>query len=181
MIKQHGRPADPAGRTEKELAVYDRLDALGIDYDRVDHPAAHTMEDCLAIDRTLGAPICKNLFLTNRQKTQFYLLLMPGDKPFRTKELSAQIQSARLSFAGEEELLRYLNVTPGAATVLGLLQEGAAAVRLLIDRDLLKQERIGCHPLVNTASVGFSMQALFETLLPASGHAPTYVTLTGED
>ena len=68
------------------------------------------MEACNAIDAVLGVLICKNLFLCNRQKTNYYLLMMPGDKKFKTKELSSQINSARLSFAGTEDMLQYLDM-----------------------------------------------------------------------
>lgn len=73
-----GRPAEP--RSPQENAIYDQLDALGIPFLRVDHDAANTLEDCLLIESTLGGKICKNLFLCNRQETDFYLLMMPGEK-----------------------------------------------------------------------------------------------------
>ena len=100
-ILQKGRPITTEGRLEKEIRVYDQLDSLGMEYWRTDHPdaEAYTMEACKEIDEVLGATVCKNLFLTNRQHTQFYLLMMPGDKVFKTKELSSQIGASRLSFA----------------------------------------------------------------------------------
>lgn len=175
-----GRPADTAGRSEKEIKAYDILDALGITYRRADHEVAQTMEDCVAIGEVLGAHICKNLFLCNRQKTDFYLLLMPGDKVFKTKELSAQIQSARLSFAGPEELAQYLNLTPGSATVLGLAYDKENKVRLLIDKDLLKLEYFGCHPCMNTSSIAMKTEDMLNKFLPSVGHEYTEVTLAGE-
>ena len=95
-----GRPETNEGRLDKEIRCYDLLDSLGMEYWRTDHPDAQafTMEACRDIDAVLGAVVCKNLFLTNRQHTAYYLLLMPGDKVFKTKELSSQINSARLSF-----------------------------------------------------------------------------------
>ena len=108
-----GRPIDETSRLAKEIETYDFLDSLDVKYDRIDHEAAFTMEVCEEIDKVLGGKTCKNLFLCNRQKTAFYLLLMPGDKPFKTKDLSQQIGSSRLSFAGEEDLLEILNLTPG--------------------------------------------------------------------
>ena len=131
-----GRPADPAGRIPQELACYDLLDQLGIPYDRVDHDPADTIEDCVAIEEYLGAPICKNLVLCNRQKTAFYLLLMDGQKPFRTKELSARIGSSRLSFAPAEEMERLLGVTPGSATILALMNDRDHQVRLILDKSV---------------------------------------------
>lgn len=175
-----GRPVDITGRSEKEIAAYDMLDALGIAYKRADHEAAMTMEDCIAIGEALGAHICKNLFLCNRQKTDFYLLLMPGDKVFKTKELSSQINSARLSFAGTEELAQYLNLTPGSATVLGLAFDKENKVRLLIDKDLLALEWFGCHPCMNTSSIAMKTEDMLNKFLPSVGHEYTEVTLVGE-
>ncbi len=171
-----GRPATDEGREAKELAAYALLDDLGISYTRVDHDPAATMEDCLAIEAVLGTSICKNLFLTNRQHTAYYLLLMPGDKPFRTKDLSAQIGSARLSFADGEEMERLLGTHPGSASVLGLANDKEREVALLIDRDILGAASIGVHPLVNTSSLGLRMSDILGKFLPAVGH--TYQTVT---
>ena len=177
MERCNGRPADLTGRTAREIAAYDFLDGLGVVYTRVDHPAAATMEDCLAVEAVLGTAICKNLFLTNRQHTAYYLLLMPGDKPFKTKDLSEQIGSARLSFASPEEMERLLGTTPGSASVLGLMNDCDREVALLIDRDILAADAIGAHPLVNTASLGLRIADLLEKILPATGHTYQQVTL----
>lgn len=164
-------------RLPKELRVYDFLDSLHIAYERVDHEPAMTMEACLAVDEALGAPMCKNLFLCNRQQTDFYLLLMPGDKPFKTKDLSAQIGSSRLSFADAEHMEQYLDITPGSVSVLGLMNDKEKKVRLLIDRDLLKEEFIGCHPCVNTSSLRLATKDLIETIIPAMEHTMQIVEL----
>ena len=157
-----GRPENNNNREEREIRVYDYLDKLEIPYSRTDHEAAETMEVCKAIDEVLGAKICKNLFLCNRQKTVFYLLLMPGDKPFKTKELSSQINSARLSFATPDKMLEYLDIKPGAV------------------RDILKDEYIGCHPCVNTSSIKIKTDDLINKYLPSVNHAFTTVKLIGE-
>lgn len=172
-----GRPADVTGRLEKEIAVYDLLNQLDIPFRRVDHDHADTMEMCQEIDQALGQDICKNLFLCNRQKTKFYLLLMPGDKPFKTKDLSAQIGSSRLSFGGPEDMERLLNLTPGSVTVLGLMYDPDCQVTLLIDQDLYQQTAFGCHPCINTSTVQFSTADFREKLLPALGHPVTLVQL----
>ena len=165
------------GRMEKEMRSYALLDSLGIEYQRVDHEHADTIEQCEQVEQLLGCKICKNLFLTNRQQTDFYLLIMPGEKPFKTKLLSRQIGSARLSFASAEHMERYLDITPGSVSVLGLMNDKGGAVRLLMDRDLLKEEYYGCHPCINTSSLRLKTADVFEKLLPAMGHAPTYVEL----
>lgn len=177
MILQQGRPSTTEGRLEKEIQSYDFLDNLGIAYDRIDHEPAMTMEVCEAIDRALGATICKNLFLCNRQQTEFYLLMMPGDKEFKTKNLSAQIGSSRLSFATPEAMERYLNITPGSVSVLGLLFDRDHCVHLLIDEDVLAGEYIGCHPCINTSSLRIKTQDMMEKIIPAMGYRPQTVHL----
>lgn len=175
-----GRPADPAGRIPQELACYDLLDQLGIPYDRVDHDHADTIEDCVAIEEYLGAPICKNLVLCNRQKTAFYLLLMDGQKPFRTKELSARIGSSRLSFAPAEEMERLLGVAPGSATILALMNDRDHQVRLILDKSVAEAEFFGCHPCINTSTLRLSMREMREKFLPHLGITPTVVDLPGQ-
>lgn len=169
--------AEEKDRLAKEIRVYDFLDSLGIDYQRVDHAPAMTMEVCEEIDKVLEAVICKNLFLCNRQETQFYLLMMPGDKPFRTKDLSAQIGSARLSFAKPEYMEEFLDIKPGAVSVMGLMNDTENHVQLLIDQDVLQGEWIGCHPCVNTSSLRIRTADLLEKILPATGHSPIRVML----
>ena len=179
MKLQDGRPTDLTGRLPKEIRVYDFLDTLNISYQGVDHEAAMTMEACEEIDRVLGdnTSICKNLFLCNRQATDFYLLLMPGNKPFKTKELSAQIGSSRLSFAKPEFMEQYLDITPGSVSVMGLMNDIEHKVQLLIDEDILKKEYFGCHPCVNTSSLKFKTTDLMERIIPALGHTPKMVKL----
>lgn len=175
-----GRPTDNTGREEKEMKVYDLLDALKMEYFRTDHEKADTMEACNEIDRILETLVCKNLFLCNRQKTQFYLLMMPGDKPFKTKELSSQINSARLSFASEEDMVKYLNIRPGSVSVMGLMNDTEHQVQLLIDEDVLKGEHLGCHPCVNTSSLKLKTSEVMNIFLPAVGHEAIIVKLTGK-
>ena len=165
MELQNGRPENVNDRLDKEIRVYDFLDKLSVTYQRVDHEAAMTMEACEEIDRTLGddTAICKNLFLCNRQETNFYLLLMPGDKPFKTKDLSAQIGSARLSFAKPEYMEKYLDITPGSVSVLGLMNDHEKKVQLLIDEDVLKDPYFGCHPCINTSSLRLKTKDIFNT------------------
>ena len=179
MILEKGRPQNTDGRLARETRVYDLLDRLNIEYDRVDHEAAETMEVCARIDETLGALICKNLFLCNRQGTMFYLLMMPGDKPFRTKELSSQIGSARLSFASADKMLEYLDILPGAVSVMGLMNDKENNVQLLIDEDVLKGEYVGCHPCVNTSSLRLKTKDVVEKILPSVGHDYRVVRLEG--
>lgn len=180
MELYNGRPEDCSGREEKEIRVYDLLDQLGMEYIRTDHGHADTMEACHEIDAVLDVLICKNLFLCNRQKTQYYLLMMPGDKPFKTKELSSQIGSARLSFASAEDMEKYLDICPGAVSIMGLMNDHDNVVQLLVDKDVLQGEYLGCHPCVNTSSLKLKTEEVFTNFLDAVHHNAVKVTLKGE-
>ncbi|MBE6006808.1 MAG: prolyl-tRNA synthetase associated domain-containing protein [Sarcina sp.] len=181
MVLYSGRPEDLSGRLPREVRTYDFLYSLQIPYQRTDHERADNMEACYEIDAVLGVLMCKNLFLCNRQKTKFYLLMMPGDKKFKTKELSSQIHSARLSFAGEDAMLKYLDIEPGAVSIMGLMNDKDKDVTLLIDEDVLRDEYIGCHPCVCTSSLKIRTEDLVNKFLPATGHTYTTVHLVGED
>ena len=181
MELYNGRPETNEGRLAREIRTYDFLDSLGIGYQRTDHERADNMAACNEIDAVLEVIICKNLFLCNRQKTVFYLLRMPGDKKFRTKELSSQINSARLSFADPEDMLKYLDIEPGAVSIMGLMNDTGHDVQLLVDEDVLKGEYIGCHPCVCTSSLKIRTQDILEKFLPATGHTVRTVRLLGED
>ena len=172
MELQKGRPENTDNRLNKEIRVYDFLDKLGIQYQRIDHEAAMTMEACEEIDHALGdnTTICKNLFLCNRQETAFYLLMIPDTKVFHTKDLSAQIHSARLSFAKPEYMEKFLDITPGSVSVLGLMNDTENHVQLLIDEDVLNSEYVGCHPCINTSSLRLRTKDLVKTILPAIHH-----------
>ena len=176
MKLNQGRP-DCTGRLPKEIRCYDLLDSLGIDYITVDHEAAMTMEACIAVDEALGAAMCKNLLLCNRQQTDFYLLMLPGDKVFRTSDLSKKIGSSRLSFADGAFMEEFLDITPGSLSVLGLMNDKNNRVRLLIDKDLLDSDTFGCHPCINTSSLRIRTGDLMTKILPAMGHEPTIVEL----
>ncbi len=180
MTLENGRPENIEGREEKEIKAYDFLDTLGVEYTRVDHEAAMTMEACAEIDKALGTPMCKNLFLCNRQETQFYLLLIPADKPFKTKDLSAQLGCARLSFGKAEHMERLLDITPGSLTLLGLINNIDNSVQLLIDEDVFLSDFVCMHPCVNTSSIRVKTEDVVKKLIPAMHHEPIYVTLPRE-
>ena len=177
----HGRPTSAEGRLDKEMRVYDLLDRLNIQYERTDHIAAMTMEDCMEIDRILDVVICKNLFLCNRQKTKFYLLMMPGDKVFKTKDLSSAIGSSRLSFADPADMEKYLDITPGSVSVMGLMNDKKGHVQLLMDRPVVESELLGCHPCVNTSSLRMRTADVMDKFLPAVEHEAIIVDLPEYD
>lgn len=177
MHMTKGRPADLTGRAEREIRVYDLLDQLEVAYEYVDHEAAMTMEDCLEVDKILDAVICKNLFLCTRQKDKYFLLLMPGEKKFRTAQVSKLIGCSRLSFAREEDMIRLLDLTPGSVSVMGLMNDHENNVQLLIDEDVREGEYFACHPCMNTTSMRFPVKDLLEKILPAIHHEPVYLKL----
>lgn len=172
-----GGPTDCSGRLEREVRVYDLLDKLGIEYERTDHEEANTMEKCNEIDKILDTIICKNLFLCNRQQTEFYLLMMPGDKPFKTKYITKQLGCSRLSFAPSEKMLEYLDIKPGAVSIMGLMNDKDNKIQLVIDKPVVESETLGCHPCVCTSSLKFKTKDIIEKFLPAVHHEPIIVDL----
>ena len=177
MVLVEGRPVDCTGRLAKEVRVYDLLDSLGVRYQRIDHEPAMTMEACAEIDRVLDATICKNLLLCNRQCTSFYLLMLPGEKSFKTSVFSKQIGSSRLSFADPQYMEEFLDITPGSLSVMGLMNDKDHHVELMMDEDILKGEYIGVHPCINTASLRLKTADLMEKVIPAMGHEPKIVAI----
>ena len=173
-----GRPQDK--RIDKEERVYDLLDQLNIDYQRIDHEEANTMEVCLEIEKNLKSTICKNLFLVNSNKSQYYLLMLKENKKFKTKVISKQINSSRLSFGSDEKMLEYLDITPGSVSLLGLMNDHDFKVQLLMDKDLLQDEYLGCHPCINTSSLRIKMKDVFEKIIPSLHHEPIFVEVYNE-
>jgi len=173
-----GRPKDK--RIDKEERVYDLLDQLNIDYQRIDHEEANTMEVCLEIEKSLKSTICKNLFLVNSNKSQYYLLMLKENKKFKTKMISKQINSSRLSFGSDEKMLEYLDITPGSVSLLGLMNDHDFKVQLLMDKDLLQDEYLGCHPCINTSSLRIKMKDVFEKIIPSLHHEPIFVEVYDE-
>ena len=173
-----GRPQDK--RIDKEERVYDLLDQLNIDYQRIDHEEANTMEICLEIEKTLKSTICKNLFLVNSNKSQYYLLMLKENKKFKTKMISKEMNSSRLSFGSDEKMLEYLDITPGSVSLLGLMNDHDFKVQLLMDKDLLQDEYLGCHPCINTSSLRIKMKDVFEKIIPSLHHEPIFVEVYNE-
>lgn len=181
MEKFNGRPTSEIALHEEDKAVYDLLDGLGIEYETLCHKAIFTMQESIEMKKGLGIPVCKNLFLCNRQQTDFYLLMLPADKPFKAKVLSRQLGCSRLSFASEEKMVELLHIYPGAVSPMGLMNDAERKVVLVIDKDLLKYESFGCHPCVNTATIKLKFSDLTEKFLPKVEHEFRLVELTDEE
>lgn len=167
----------PAGRSDKEMKTYDLLETLDIPFERLDHDVTPNIESCLEVEERLQIEICKNLFLCNSQKTAFYLLMMPGNKKFKTAQVTKQLQTSRLSFASAEYMEEFLCLTPGSVSVLGLMNDTGNRVKLLIDKDIQNYEYIGCHPCINTSSLKIRFQDILDHFLPYVLHEPTFVEL----
>lgn len=175
-----GKPDNMSNRLNRERKVYELLDKLNLEYYRVDHEPADNMEACSEIDKVLGTSICKNLFLCNRQKTDFYLLMMPSDKPFKTKDITSQLNCSRLSFASAEYMLELLDIEPGAVSVMGLMNDKNNKVQLVIDKPVIEAKDLGCHPCVCTTSLKFKTSDILDVFLPAVNHKPIIVDLPNE-
>lgn len=167
----------PENCSDKEKVCYDALENLSIGFERVSHEHIGSIEGLFEVEEALGCKILKNLFLCNQQKTDFYLLIMPGDKPFKTKFLSPQLGCSRLSFAPGEFMEELLCCTPGSASVLGLLFDKGLRVRLVLDKDILKSEYFGCHPCDNSSSLKIKTADVTEKFIPSTHHTPSYVEL----
>ncbi|RBP61334.1 Ala-tRNA(Pro) deacylase [Alkalibaculum bacchi] len=166
-----------SNRLQKEIETYDLLNKLNIPFAGIDHQAAMTIEDLGDTESLLGISIAKNLFLRNSSKSKFYLLVMPGHKKFLTKNLSKQIESSRLSFADGSYMEEYLNITPGSCSILGLMFDKEHKVNLVIDKDIIDSEYLGCHPCVNTSSLKIKTSDIMEVFLPHTGHEAAIVEL----
>lgn len=175
-----GRPITKERRLAKEVRTYDLLDKLGISFKRVDHDTAMTISDCDEISRVLECNICKNLFLRNSKGDEFYMVVMPGSKKFRTAILSKQLGTTRLSFADEKYMEEFLDLTPGSVTVMGLMNDTGNKVKLVIDKELLDEKYFACHPCINTSSIRLLTKDLLDVFLPAVNHKPVFVDLGNE-
>ena len=164
-------------RSEVEDKTYAFLKEHNISFSRIDHVEANTIAECREIEKVLGAEICKNLFLKNSAKTQYYLLLMDGNTKFDSKVISRQICSTRLSFADTDDMVSMLGINPGSVSVMGLINDTSASVSLLIDSRLLEKEHFCCHPCRNTSTLKFSTNDILNRFIPATNHNYTVVNL----
>lgn len=175
-----GAPEDRGAREQVERECYELLEKLSIPFCRVDHDRADTIDDCRLVEDVIGVHICKNLFLQNRQGTQFFLLMMAGDKPFRTAEVSKLLGVSRLSFGSTEKMEELLHCTPGSVSILGLMHDKNRRITLLVDEDIWNSEYIRCHPLKNTSTLRIATEDVKAVLLPYLGHRATVLRITGK-
>jgi len=181
LVIHKGKPTDTSGRLQKEIRVYEYLDNLGIEYYRIDHDLCPSMKDLEEINAIFKNIICKNLLLCNTQRTKFYLLMMPKDKRFYTKIVSKLIGSSRLSVAEDIYLEKYLDVTPGSVSIMGLMNDKENVVQLIIDSDVIKNEYIGCHPCINTSSLKILTKDILEKFLVSVNHKPIIIDIPNDE
>lgn len=160
--------------------ILNKLKKLNVNYEIKEHDALISMDTYELIQKDMGVTIPKNLFLNTQNHQNFYLLIMPGDKKFKTKELSSQINSSRLSFGSDEKLEEFLKCYKGSTSALGLLFDKENKVKLLIDEDLLNKEYLGFHPCNNSFTVKIKTSDLIEKYLPNINHDFIKVKLLGE-
>lgn len=177
MTLHKGRPADEAGRPERELRTYDFLDALGVPYEQMDRQPQAGEEVQAAARQALDAMICKNILLCNRKETMFYLLLFPWGKRFVTGDVTSQLGVPHLSFAPDKYLEELLGTPSGSVSVLSLRNDWERKVRLVADKAVWDHHHFACHPCANTSSVRFSMSDFVNVVLPALGHPPMIIDL----
>lgn len=162
---------------DRERRTYEFLNGLGVSYERYEHGPIMTIDAAKELDIKMGLEICKNLFLSTKHSTEFYLLLMVGSKKFNTGKVSKQIKVPRMTFADDDHMLEYLDIHPGSVSPLGLINDRDNRVSLLIDSDVLEMEKIAVHPCVNTATLVIKTRDLIERILPACSHTYTRVTV----
>lgn len=133
--------------------VYAALDALGVRYERHQHPAVFHAGDAALHWNQIGGTQCKNLFLRNKKGDRHYLVVLEISKRADLKDLVKLVGDDRLSFGSPERLMAELGLTPGSVSPFGLLNDTDGSVRVLVDQDLRGQERLIFHPNINTASV----------------------------
>jgi Ala-tRNA(Pro) deacylase len=146
------------------------LDAHGIAYRRADHPAVFTCEEAdRAVPSELGGVHTKNLFLRDGKGRRHWLLVTLCSKPVDLKALAPRIGADNLSLGSPDRLMRFLGLTPGSVTVLGLTNDPDRQVMLLVDREVWEADAWRCHPLVNTATLVIS-RAGIDRFLELTGH-----------
>ena len=162
-----------------ETKLYADLQALDIPYDVVEHPAVFTVEESQAVDGDIPGAHTKNLFLKDAGG-RFWLVTVPAALRADLKALPAVMGAKRVSFGKGEDMERLIGVTPGSVTPLGAIADAAGAVTIVLDASLAAADRVNCHPLRNTATIGLSGADLVRALTHW-GHPPVIVDVPAQD
>lgn len=157
--------------------IYDTLNELNIPFQKIDNEAITSMEECEDVENALGVEIRKSIFLCNRTKSEFYLLVMPSKKRFNTKMFSEKVVCSRTSFASTEHLKSVLGLTPGSITIMGLVNDRSHTVQLVIDSEIVNEEWFGCNAGLNTSHIKLKTRDLLDIFLKHTGHKPIVVKL----
>lgn len=169
--------APEAYKTETQRLIYDQLMRSGIEYSRVDNDPAISVDDCEEISERLGAPTVKTLFVANRQLTKFYLVVMPGHKPFITRDFTAALGVSRVSFVKPEILMEMLGLEVGSATPLAIVADKGQSIRLVIDHEVTDRERMLIPDGTTTCYMNIRSEDLLTKYLPSIGCIPDIVTM----
>lgn len=162
-------------RCALETKVYETLSKLSIPFELVDNDSVESMEECIEISEKLGAEIRKTIFLCNRKKTSFYMVILPANKSFNTKEHCKKMDVSRLSFASGDLMMQHLDVAPGTATIMSLINDPDEKVELFIDKEIANSEFFACNPGANTTHLKIKTKDLLNKLLPKIDHPATII------
>lgn len=162
-------------QTRLQQMVYQTLVKLHIPFERVHTDEAITMEDCTQIDATLKMKMVKTLFLCNRQKTNYYLFITCGTKPFRSKDFSNALGVPRVSFAPVDKMEELLQTKVGAATVFSALLDKNQQVQIVFDKDVLAEEWYGCSDGTTTGYMKVRTAQILHEFLTFAGHTPAVI------
>ncbi|MCR1899643.1 prolyl-tRNA synthetase associated domain-containing protein [Irregularibacter muris] len=168
-------PSDDRTKTEK--TVFSLLQKLNIPFERVDNDVVETMEECEEINQVLGTEIRKSIFLCNRKKTSFFLVVMPANKSLDVKSLGRKIGVSGLSFASGELMEKHLGAKPGSASVMGLVNDEDDYVQLIIDKEVAEAEWFGSNTGMNTSHIKIKTSDLLHKFLPQIGHKAEMIEL----
>ena len=157
-------------KNELQEKVYKTLGKLFIKFERVETDEAITMEDCIEIDKKLNMKMVKTLFVTNRQKTNFYLFITCGNKRFDSKRFSSELNISRVSFADSSLMEEILNTKVGATTIFSVLIDKENKINVIIDKDVLNEEYYGCSDGTTTGYMKVKTEDIINKLLPYSNH-----------
>lgn len=147
-----------------EQEVLKKLDEMHIEYEITEHPAVFTIDDMKILGIIGEGNVVKNLFLRNSNGSSYYIVVMDRDKKANLKSIKQQINSTSLKFASEERLQKYLHLTKGSVTPLGILNDKNCEVEVLIDKDLINEKKIGVHPNTNTSTLWISLENLIKVI-----------------
>lgn len=144
--------------TEREKIVYEMFDKLGIVYKKYEHKAVYTIEEAKELNIDMPGRHCKNIFICDRKKRSFFLIILPEDKKLDFRIIENKLSYKGLRFAPEEMLHKYLGVEAGSVTPFGLINDIGKKVEVIVDKDIITADYVSFHPNVNTSTVTIAVE-----------------------